>query len=281
MRIGTTVLLLALFLTAPIRAQAPAVPENEDSLLLIARAARYVRGFVDRLSNVVVEEHYLQLRVPKSGVAVRRELESDLLFVSPVDADMWVIFRDVQTMDGKKVTKKEGRLLDLLTSPEASIRKRGEKITQEGARYGFPEWPTFNQPLVVIGFLQDIYRLRFRFTMDHEAAALTEESAGLSVVRFEERTRPTILRATNGDLNTSGRIWIEPDTGRVVRTELSMNGVELTTEFGRNERLHIDVPMEMSENYRGPGGSQLVGHATYSNVRTFGVSTDTKIPDMK
>ena len=72
-----------------------------------------------------------------------------------------------------------------------------------------------------------------------------------------------------------GRFWIESDTGRVVKSEVRVDqkGIKanLTTVFRADERLGIDVPSEMHEDYD-LENSHVSGTATYSRFRRFEVN---------
>ena len=62
-----------------------------------------------------------------------------------------------------------------------------------------------------------------------------------------------IVGLNGQDMPAFGRFWIEADTGRVVKAEVRVEqkGVKanLTTVFRADERLGIDVPSEMREDY--------------------------------
>ena len=68
-------------------------------------------------------------------------------------------------------------------------------------------------------------------------------------------------------------------TGRVFKTELQFAGerpLTLTTVFGMDDTLNIDVPIEMSESFSA-SGEIVKGVARYSRFRRFGVRTDETI----
>jgi hypothetical protein len=69
-------------------------------------------------------------------------------------------------------------------------------------------------------------------------------------------------------------------TGQVFRTELQLGSEEMpvtvTTVFGVDEPLRIDVPIEMRESVAAPEGPAR-GVARYSRFRRFGVRTNETI----
>lgn len=237
---------------------------------LLDRASAYAVDVIDRLSSVVVEEHYQQKRADK-----QRMLRSDFLLVKFPGATLWQPFRQVLEVNGKSVRRpNEGaRLLELFTTPPPDLLTRIEQIAREGARHNLTEIGTLNNPLLAIAFLQAEYRSRFRFT--DVPAAFGPEIRG---IQFEEETKPTILKyGKNEDLFSSGRMWIEEDTGRVVKTELvatlpeSHTVARVETDFGFDQELDINVPREMRDSYPWKG---FEGVARYQRFRRFQVHTE-------
>ena len=90
-----------------------------------------------------------------------------------------------------------------------------------------------------------------------------------------------MLGDKNGrDLPTRGTAWVSETTGRLVKTELQFGNekipVTLTTVFGVDDSLRIDVPVEMGESFSA-SGVVVKGVARYSRFRRFGVRTNEKI----
>jgi len=116
--------------------------------------------------------------------------------------------------------------------------------------------------------------------------------AGLRVwrVTFVERVRPTVVRTLrNEDVPIEGSLWIEPSSGRVVKTLVKTIGtpdagslmpiysaqtmmrVEVT--FAPNESLRFWVPDTLTEWARASNGAEISGTATYTRFRRFTVNT--------
>jgi hypothetical protein len=247
--------------------------QRDDTPKAIDRAALYVAEFVERFSRIVAEEVYIQERlegVSMSGrdvrTTVRRELTSDFLFVRTSDTADWLVFRDVRVVNGRAVRSRENTLLQLFMSSADQARALAERLAAENARHSLSNWPGINNPLIALSLLQSEYRHRFRFTEDHSKAR-----DNTIVVRFRERSRPTLLRAPGGEIILQGRLWIDPQTGRVSQTELAVGtNTAITTIFGHDSELDMDVPVEMRERY---SGIFSTGVAKYSKFRTFQVET--------
>ena len=268
MRLHVASVLLALAVTRA-DAQAPKPP-------IIDLATAYVHRFVDAFSNVVAEERYTQ-EVPRQ----RRTLRSDFLLVRYPGATRWQAFRDVLEVDGKRVQEeRQDRLAMLFLEPPENALRRIDEIARASARYNLRDIGTLNSPLHVLFILQVDYRDRFRFSV-----AGLDRSLGptVRIVRFEESARPTLIRSNFNDRPSRGFVWIDEQTGRIVKTELRIAlptensfPTTITTLFGFNEELAIDVPLEMRDSYPLDSGD-MKGVATYSRFRRFQVNTDTEL----
>ena len=104
-------------------------------------------------------------------------------------------------------------------------------------------------------------------------------------VKYRERSHPTMIRDETGDdMPASGRFWIEPQRGTVVRSELvidlpidlkqpTMVGVRssvarIRVDYRHDPNLDLWVPATMQEDY--PGAN---ARARYDNYRRFTVTT--------
>lgn len=237
---------------------------------ILDRTAAYTRQFVTRLSNVVAEERYVQefLRT-----TTRRSLTSDFLLVGYPGAEgSFQVFRDVIEVDGRKVADQQERLTKLFLEPFRSAVQRAWEVERDSVRYGVPRGRLSN-PLFAFTFLQASYQPLFRFDLGDR-----DRKAGPAVrsVAFEEIERPGRGKTPR---QLRGTAWIEETTGRIVRTEI--DGV--TTTFGRDPGLGIDVPTEMRDTFYLPmpgtagGADRFRGRATYSRFRRFQVRTDETI----
>ena len=280
--VGRTLIVLCL-LPAVALAQAP--PRVED---LRERATAYVDQFIARFSGVVAEERLLQetSSLPgKSGegtnqrmnVAMpgRREIRSDFLFVRRAASENWHVYRDAFEVDGRAVRDRGDRLMKLLTAPSLSNEQLALKIAQESSRHSLsPGLRTVDDPILVLVFLQPTFHPRFRFTRGGRDRDL---GADVWVVNFQEQARPTIVRSQNNvDAPSTGKMWIDAATGRVLKTELRVNSSQVQTTFVWDESLGVAVPAEMRDSYM-VGPTAFRAKATYSRFRRFDVSTTEKI----
>ena len=271
------VCVLALVTGCALRVEAqPSYPE------LVERAGGYVSRFLTAFSNVVAEERYEQ---EATSPRRRRTLRSELLLVRYPGASAWHVFRDVFEVDGRAVRgAREGRLAALFLRPAEQALPKAQEIAAAGARHNIDDIGTLNNPLLALAFLQRDYRERFRFTL-----AALEPGLGPTIrtVQFEEVRVPTLLRlGGNKDMPARGRVWIDETNGRVVKTELRVGQRDfahssmtwrppstITTTFGLDEALGIDVPLDMRDHYA-IEPVEVRGVATYSRFRRFPVGPD-------
>jgi hypothetical protein len=246
--------------------------QSPDLDVLMPRVGDYVQGFVDRISNVVAEEVYEPDRARRGNPRLR----SDFLLVrKPGGERQFLTFRDVVEVNGRAVRNREEALAKLFLQPFESAVAQANAIAEHSAEHMFPG----SDPLLVIVFLQREYQRRFTFTRGE-----LEPRLGTDVRRvgFEETSSPTILKQEQDrDLPTRGSVWVSEGTGKVLKTELRMGTdpatTTITTIFGRDEPLSIDVPVVLEQTYYPEPGEVVKGMARYSNFRRFSVSTAEKI----
>lgn len=273
-----------------------AQPDDPALEALLTKATWSSLDFVDKLSNVVAEEHYIQdsnvmlatVAIPglggrgggpamssPRGSAKHRELKADFLIVKSV-GNVWQPFRDVFEVDHIPIRDREQRLAKLFLGDrtDAESQERAKAIVAESARYNLGAIQrTINNPVFALIFLQPDIRQHFKFTMGKPDRRMGDT---IRVVEYVEDMRPTLIVGLGGqDMPAFGRFWLESDTGRIVKAEVRVEqkGVKanLTTVFRADERLGIDVPSEMREDYD-LADSRVTGVATYSRFRRFEVN---------
>lgn len=280
-------------------AQAAPPPVSLD--VVLDRTATYIDSFIERFGNVVSEERYQQEAVPaiRAGLlggrgtmatlppTQKRTLRSDFLLVKPEGSADWFPFRDVYEVDGSTIRDREGRLAKLFLKDASSVAlDRAREIGQESSRYNIGDViRTINNPVIALAFLERSYQTRFAFTLGKAEPSL---GASAWAIEYKEVVRPTLIRG-DGDSNlpTSGRAWIDVETGRVLKTEFVIESPSITARvtatFRPDQRLGINVPAEMIEEYKPAAGGRISGKATYGRFRQFAVRTDETIakPDVR
>ena len=282
--------------------------QAEDASLdtVLARASEYAATFRQQLSGIVAEETYVQdtrtamgMDVTVDGRGTRptshRELRSDFLMVRAEGT--YLEFRDVFEVDGRRVRDRQERLARLFLSGDAG-RDQIVQITEESARYNIGSvYRNINTPALPLVFLEERFRDRFTFKrVDATAPALVRGwtqgnrssfvvSPETWVVDYQEAERRTIIQrhGTGGDVPARGRMWIDPQTGRVLMTELQVGDplmqATIDVAYGADRIPGMLVPVEMRERYiNNRDRVTITGTAVYGRIRRFGVEVDEKIP---
>ena len=276
---GHRVRLLVVLAAAALAAAEPSARAAAPDLqTVLDRATEYSLKFVEQFENVVAEETYVQ---EMSSPRRKRTIKSDYLFVKYPGVAGAMTLRDVFEVDGKSVrdAAQADRMMKLFTSPVSNAVGRARALAEEGARYNLLDIGTANNPVVAMAFLQPAYRPRFRFNLSG-----IEKDLGPTIrtVRFDEFRIPSILRmGANQDMLSRGLIWVDEETGRVVKTRLQMGPFrippEVVTTYRHEPELGIDVPAEMRDWYPDGGRGDIKGVATYGRFRRFQVTTEETI----
>jgi hypothetical protein len=282
---GIAVLLIA-------ASPAPGVGDEPSLKVVLGRAGAYVSELQRRLSTIVAEERYAQTvwnlreadrREPLSRV----ELRSEFLLVRPDGSDRYVELRDTFEVDGRPVHDRRDRLTGLFTDRVSPSRSSVQQIINESARYNIGDITrTLNVPTLPLLFLHPRYQSRFKFerTRDTEPAVarLQGETTGTAVFRvstevwvvaYREVDEPTLVRTPEGrNRPVRGRFWIEPDTGRVLMSDLAAGDndlrAEISVSYQSEPLLGFLVPIEMRERYEARKRNTLIeGSARYSAFR--------------
>jgi hypothetical protein len=258
--------------------------QESDLDAILSAAGAYLARYTQEIGGVVAEEDYAQ-QVHVRFVTTR-QLKSDLLIMADPTLG-WIEFRDVFEVDGKPVRDRTDRLAKLFEKPNPDAMAQARRIVAEGARLnldaeGLRIDRTINLPLAALMFLRTRNQPRSRFAIDSYASVDGHRTA---VVKFQETAMPRLIgSASNGA--ASGEFWVEPDSGRVLRTRLDFTTTKGTSEakatiqvdFREEPKLEQWLPHSMDEHYAvisnaGPVGT-VEGQASYVNYRQFSVAVD-------
>lgn len=267
---------------------------SPDPDVVRQRAEAYLRDYEARLASVVAQERYDQVvqfgaAAPgslRAGLAAgswtrRRRLVSDYLLVRVPGRSGWQPFRDVREVDGHPVGDRDTRLLDLFTHPASQALDQAARIARESARFNIGSITrTINVPTLALTVLRESFRFDFRLAGTRRLEGI--RTVGLA---FRERLHPTFIRTSgDNDLEAEGFLWIDPDTGLVVQTELRTDQGDVRSQiivtYRPDERLGLWVPARMREVYTTPT-ERVEGTAVYANYRQFTVHTFEVIKDAR
>jgi hypothetical protein len=134
-----------------------------------------------------------------------------------------------------------------------------------------------NQPTFALGFLRPANRER----LDFDYAGREQVGDALAwVFKYKEVKHPTFIATTEGqDLKAEGRIWVEPEEGRVLRTEVDVQDrkgwkarVLVTYKYFSDRAAWLPATMEETyENEKKNFLDTVTGEAVYQNYRPVDV----------
>lgn len=317
--IAMHVLALVALVTASLGATNGGVVQHPRTIEdVIERTSRYLVEYGAHMSIVVGAERYAQWMDEEDVVGdsvernrVRRWKRETVSEIALVRAgDDWIAYRDVHELDGKKLHDRQDRLERLFMERPAEVADEGRRIADESARYNLgPMQRNFNVPTMALFFAHPSNQHRFRFQKEEDARI---EGTPVWRVAFEEVSRPTIIRTSSGrDMPVSGSLWIEPDSGRILRTHMEITGevmasgsgdsrvrlspaqrrirtsASITVDYRHDTRLGLLLPSVMRESYQGLTVSavtrqeatfKITSRATYSDFKRFDTTTRFTIP---
>jgi hypothetical protein len=198
-------------------------------------------------------------------------------------------------VDGKPVRDRNDRLARLFLRPSASAEAQAGQLAAESARYNIGDiMRDINVPMLTLLVLDRGNQSRFKFSEGRagDTRGLPKLAAfpvppGTRAVQYEEVQSHTLVRtAGDRDLPIRGRLWVEPDNGRVLLTELVVADrivdARIHVVYQTDSGLDLLVPVEMHELYeRLSDHMRIEGTATYSNFRRFQVQVDETLLPVK
>ena len=259
-------------------AVAPAAAQSAPDAIASVRA--FAEQYLRTAPSLVAHEEYVQNATHRAGAGGRHQVTTaELVMVRLQGSASWVSFRDVLTVDKRRIGDREERLLKLLQSPAPSALAQARQIAAESARYNLGAITrTINVPDMALEYLLPRHADRVRLELLRDQ---TIDGRPAVVIRFSEARGPTLIRDPTGrDLFARGRVWAEPGSGAIVRTELliddrSSRGTS-TVDFAIDPRLGIRVPVKMTERYT-TTVETIDAVATYTDFRRFAVATEEKL----
>ena len=267
----------AAIVAALVTTQLPNADEVRD------RLDNYLLEYEPQLSTLVADERMTQ-RDGASKLANRqtaeptkdREIISEVAFVALPGNVAWLGFRRVLTVNTKNVAGSGPALGSVLSDGASDSYSKARMLLNEGAKHNLGGARTTNLPNLPLEFLHPRNRSRLRHRLDG-----MEKIRGINTARmvFEEHKSPTLIqRPEGGDMQSLISAWIEPDTGRLLRSQVKTRDARIGVlpfdqviwvDFRPDAKLGLLVPYEMKEEFFAGRFREGTGTAKYSNYRQF------------
>src|SRR5207248_4124412 len=128
--------------------------------------------------------------------------------------------RKVNRLDGKPVKSSTGDLEALMDNSPEGLRNQLRALNLESSQYNLvPVFGQMNLPVAALRVLRRKEAPRFSFTR-----AGTSKIGGVQTIEiaFKELMASTLVHGEHGEsLLSWGNLWIEPGTGRVLKTDFN------------------------------------------------------------
>lgn len=254
---------------------------------VLQRATAYVTQYEEELGNLIGTEEYTQnaswfgVSGGRYGMITRKEqrrTSADFLIIQV--GKTWSALRKVNAVDGLKVKEPEPSFDVAFDDSPASNTKRFRAMKADSTKYNIGNIVReMNLPTFALEVLRQDQVERFTF---EKAGVGKVGGVATWEVRFVEKLSPTLIHGSVTDLEkelfSHGTFWIEPESGRVMKTEFMVeNTFESPSVKARNvvtyapgKRVNILVPDLMQEHYEGAGVT-IDCRADYANFRQFEV----------
>ena len=255
-------------------------PSGSPLPAILSAGGAYVAEYQKQIAAIACEEklHESAGYAGISGGGPREPtLKSDVVWIDGESAG-WIGFRDVFEVDGAPARPRDDRLAKALILAAPGALDNARRMVQEGARHHIGNVNrSINMPMHALSFLRLDNQARSAFSFD---GMKTVDRLKVALVTFRERSMPRVLR-TAGDAAAEGKLWIEPDSGRVVRSELVMKADGLTAtiavRYAADAKLGLWLPVRLDEEYAAVSQSSsggrppTNGQADYRDCRKLDV----------
>lgn len=227
-RILYLLVLLSLTNTGPSFGQQPPHPPPNPAALeeLIRRACLGVSEYKAKFKDLTAEEEQKVEEYDSQGqLKRRRRIASDLvIYQSQLDPTQMVEYRDVKSVDGVAIKKRDARLLSLLnkSAKADSVKKELDRIIRESRRYDLEHsfyGMTLNQGLP----LEEKLREAFQFTLagreqvnGHDAIVVEYQQVSHTPSLMSDlKALPAPLKGA--EVFYRGRLWLDAETAQIRR----------------------------------------------------------------
>jgi hypothetical protein len=189
----------------------------------------------------------------------------------------------VKRLNGAAVKSTVDSFESMMDASPLGMRQSIKAIQDESSRYNIGGvLRKINVPTFALRVAREAEGDRISFKKSG-----TDKISGIETweIKFQEKRSPTLVHGELGEsLLSSGSLWIEPGTGRIVKTELKVENPlskppvkgRIVVTYAVNKALGILVPTQMTENYE-TVESVVNCIASYSDFRSFKVDASSVI----
>jgi hypothetical protein len=225
---------------------------------LLRRSAEYLSQYALGLGAVAADEDYVQYETSLGKTATPRRLSTHVVWLGIGDAVEE--FRDVLAIDARPLRPADDRLLGLFTTPTGTSRDAARQMTEDGVRhYIAANLHVLDEPMLALEFLRAANQPRSTFKLE---GVKPHDGAQVAVLKFTETAKPRVIPVPEA-VPAVGRLWIDPASGAVRQTELTLTArsftFRATVKYASDAGTKRWLPVEMTQDcsVSGPGSSAI------------------------
>ena len=273
------ILIVVIWPQSPSRAAQRAADPTVAQLL--AAAGRYVATYESSFGAVVAEERHQQSTngpaKPQPGEPPsRRASIGDVLMFNSGGAG-WMAFRTLDVLDNAELPGAKRRLDALAADPTPGALAEIMRSTQAIewlAIGGIPRAPAI--PTAGLAYLRASRQPLGIFEFD---GMKTIDGVRVGLLKYIQR--PAARTTDADDFAITGRFWIEPESGRVVQTELTITSAtyenKVEVQYASRPGIDFWVPVRMFEQHtielESPSGANNARGGALTKAYADGLST--------
>ena len=216
--------ILALILLVSAVSSVAQQPEP-DLKELIRRAALSTVEYKAKFKDLTAEEDQRVEEYDERGkVEKQRRIESDLfIYQSQLDPTQMVEYRDVKSVDGKAIKKRESRLINLInkSAKAESVKKELDRIDRESRRYDLG-FSFYGMTLYQGSLLAENVRDAFKYTFAGREQVNGHETIVVDYQQVSQTPHINLKLDLPPPLKGSepfhrGRLWLDSETAQIRR----------------------------------------------------------------
>jgi hypothetical protein len=248
--------------------------ESAELKELIRRASLGVSEYKRKFTDLTAEEEQKVEEFDKEGkLKKQRRIASDLvIYQSQLDPTQMVEYRDVKTVDGVAVKKREARLMSLLnkSAKADSVKKELERINRESRRYDL-NYSFYGMTLHQGLPLNENLRQSFQFKLvgreqvnGHDAIVIGYQQLSYNPdIAMKLSSLPSELKGA--ETRYHGRLWLDAETAQLRREvrEMTIEHPSLTRSL-----IMMRYDLDYADSRFGFLTPQRIVISTYNHGRT-------------
>ena len=229
-----------------------ATTQERTATDLIHVAAGYLATYGSKVSGVTLEETYTITDVSSGRMTTPQRLSSDVVLLNL--AGKLIALRDVFAIDNNPLRERQPRITALLREPTEAAWQQAQEYATESYRHMRADLiMRLNEPTLALQFLTPENQPKVTFKLDGRKKFDGIETLGLRFEEAKNRDSSYVIK-TRGNAFASGRLWIDPATGRIHQTELWLQSgsetARITVTYARHATLDLWLPSSMLDDYQ-------------------------------